>query len=262
MKMHSFSTLALAAAAALVLTPEAHAREGGYVAAGLGAVPEYEGASSQQAVPFLAARYESAGRSITLDGLSLRADVLPSDDWEAGPVLTYTFGRDEDAGPRVSQLGTIDDAVEAGGYVSRIWTSGPDGARKVRAALEAVQDISDVHDGWIVTPSVSLGRAISPRLSVNTELSASFVSGDYAQTYFGITPAGAAASGLAPYEAEGGLKDVGIGFSWNYALNQTWSLTGFSGYRRLLGDAADSPLVDSIGDANQYSAGLGIGMAF
>ena len=55
MKIHAFSTLALAAAAALVLPPEAHAREGGYVAAGLGAVPEYEGASSQQAVPFLAA---------------------------------------------------------------------------------------------------------------------------------------------------------------------------------------------------------------
>ena len=262
MKILSLTTLALAASAALILSLDAQAQEGGYIAAGIGAVPEYEGASDQQVIPFLAGRYDFGGRSVALEGLALRADLLSSDVWEAGPVATYPFGRDKEAGPVVSRLGEIDGAVEAGAYIARTWATGADGARDIRVAFQAVQDISDVHEGWILTPSVSVARSLTPRLRVSTELSANIVSDDYAQTYFGVTEAGAAATGLAPFEAGGGLKDVGLGLNWNYALNDTWSVTGYSGYRRLLGDAADSPLVDSIGDANQYTAGLGIGMAF
>jgi outer membrane scaffolding protein for murein synthesis (MipA/OmpV family) len=262
MKILSLTTLAVAISAATLATPDAHAENGGYIAAGIGAVPEYEGASEQQAIPFLAGRYDFGGRSIALEGLALRADLLPSDVWEAGPAMTYTFGRDEDAGSIVSRLDKIEGAVEAGGYVSRTWATGPDGGRGVRVAVQAVQDISDVHDGWIATPSISVSRALTPRLRVSTELSANFVSDEYAQTYFGLTPAGSSATGLPVFAAGGGLKDVGLGFNWNYALNDTWSVTGYSGYRRLVGDAADSPLVDGIGDANQYTAGFGTGMAF
>jgi outer membrane scaffolding protein for murein synthesis (MipA/OmpV family) len=119
-----------------------------------------------------------------------------------------------------------------------------------------------VHEGWIMTPSVSVSRALSGRLQISTELSANVVSDQYAQTYFGVTPAGAAVTGLDPFDAEGGLKDVGLSFGWAYAVTDTWSVTGVSSYRRLLSDAADSPLVDRIGDANQFTMGIGIGRSF
>lgn len=91
---------------------------------------------------------------------------------------------------------------------------------------------------------------------------AGFADSGYAQTYFGITPAGAAASGLPAYQIGGGLKDVGVNFTGTYSLSRRWSLTAVGSYRRLVGDFADSPIVAREGSANQFFAGLGIGYAF
>lgn len=38
--------------------------------------------------------------------------------------------------------------------------------------------------------------------------------------------------------------DVDVAPNLQARVNETWSLTGFAGYRRLLGDAADSSVVD------------------
>jgi outer membrane scaffolding protein for murein synthesis (MipA/OmpV family) len=115
------TTLALAA---LFTASSAYAQEGGYIAAGIGASPEYEGSPDQQVIPFLAARFQSGGRSIALEGLALRADLLGTDSWEAGPVATYTFGRDKDVETIASRLDVIDGAVELGAYAARTWSDG------------------------------------------------------------------------------------------------------------------------------------------
>lgn len=252
----------LGLAAAAFLLPDAFAQDGGYLTVGVSATPEYEGSPDQQIIPFVAGRYDFGDRSVALEGLTVRADLLSSPDWEAGPAASYTFGRDKDVDTVVRFLPEIDGAVEAGGYVAYNWLpETPDGT-SARLSLQAVQDISDAHDGWILTSAFGVSRPLSDRFQIGAEISASIVSDDYAETYFSVDPAGALATGLAPYSAEGGLKDIGLSLSSAWAATETWSLTGYTGYKRLLGDAADSPIVADAGDENQFTVGVGIGRSF
>jgi outer membrane scaffolding protein for murein synthesis (MipA/OmpV family) len=45
-------------------------------------------------------------------------------------------------------------------------------------------------------------------------------------------------------------------------LTENWSVMGRVGYARLLGDVADSPIVDREGSANAYEAGVFVGYRF
>jgi outer membrane scaffolding protein for murein synthesis (MipA/OmpV family) len=77
------------------------------------------------------------------------------------------------------------------------------------------------------------------------------------QTYFAVTPDQALASvaGLGVYDAEAGFKDVFVGGTAKIALSELWTLRFSARYARLIGDAADSPLVES---ENQWTAGVGL----
>ena len=48
----------------------------------------------------------------------------------------------------------------------------------------------------------------------------------------------------------------------SWSLIESWSPTGIAGYTRMLGDAADSPIVDDAGDANQFRAGVLVNYTF
>ena len=60
------------------------------------------------------------------------------------------------------------------------------------------------------------------------------------------------------FEASAGVRDVGFTLSSRFPLWRQLSLIGAINYERLLGDAADSPLTEDRGDANQVSATLGL----
>jgi outer membrane scaffolding protein for murein synthesis (MipA/OmpV family) len=81
---------------------------------------------------------------------------------------------------------------------------------------------------------------------------------DYSKAYFGVTAAGAAASGLPVYTASAGLTKAEIGLSARYLFSPNWGLNGRVAYGRLLGDAAKSPIVKQEGSANQFNATLGV----
>lgn len=236
---------------------------GNFIAAGVGATPEYEGSGSQQVIPFLSARVNVGERYIALDGLTARANLSPFKHAEFGPIVGYRFGRDGDVeNASVALLPRIDDAYEAGAFAAI--ESGPLFARgdRLRLSVDALHDVSGAHDSWTVTPALGYASAISDRLSTNVELSATVAGGGYADTYFSISAPSAAASGLGAFNADGGLKDIGASFQWTYAVNRKWSVIGFTSYKRLVGDAADSPIVADAGDEDQFTVGLGVGRSF
>jgi outer membrane protein len=71
------------------------------------------------------------------------------------------------------------------------------------------------------------------------------------QTYFGVSRQDAARSGLDRYNADSGIKDVGIDLGLNWMITQSWSAKGIASYTQLVGDADDdSPVVDE-GDEGQ-----------
>ena len=71
-----------------------------------------------------------------------------------------------------------------------------------------------------------------------------------------VNAAQAARSGLPVYRAESGLKDVGAGLNLSYMLGRNWMVTAVGGYSRLMGDAADAPLVVRYGSLDQWHGGL------
>lgn len=111
------------------------------------------------------------------------------------------------------------------------------------------------HESWVgemgmdfvMRPHDKLTLTLGPRISLGDDR--------FAATYFGVTPAESAASGLAAYAPSGGILDAGIEFGATYALNENWSLDGTLRYSRLMNDATASPIA-ALGSKDQYSLKL------
>lgn len=88
---------------------------------------------------------------------------------------------------------------------------------------------------------------------------AEFGNGRFNRTYFGVTPAEAAAPGnsFAPYTLSGGFHSIGLEVGAYQPLGANWGVTGAVRYDRLRGAAARSPIVQQ-GSRNQISAELGL----
>lgn len=156
----------------------------------------------------------------------------------------------------------IDDAYEIGSFAAIKTGSLLTEGDELKLRVQALRDLSDVYDGWIGDVTVSYQLPVGRRLTLMAAASASYADDNYAETYFGINATGAAASGLQAFTAEGGIKDVGVSLTASYALSDRWSVVGYGGFRRLLGDFADSPIVETAGSADQFSAGIGVGYRF
>ena len=89
-----------------------------------------------------------------------------------------------------------------------------------------------------------------------------YASAEYMNEFFGVSTAGAARSGLQQFDAESGIKDVGVNAGLTYKINPKWSATGLASFKRLLGDAEDSPVTDDEGDASQFFIGVLINISF
>ena len=76
------------------------------------------------------------------------------------------------------------------------------------------------------------------------------------ESYFGVSSAQSEKSGLSPFDAGGGFKNVGITLGLDYVFTDSIGIGGRAQYKRLVGDAADSPIVDDKGSADQFFSGL------
>jgi outer membrane scaffolding protein for murein synthesis (MipA/OmpV family) len=216
--------------------------------------PEYEGSDEFKVspLPLVMVSYRDL---VFLRGTTLGANAFtwqgprPSDKLQVGPLVRYQFGRDEDDSDDLRGMGDIDAAVEVGGFLT--YGIGP---WSLGATL--FKDASDAHDGFTAKFAAGHRHRFSPKLQLRSELSSTWADENYTQTYFGVTAAQSARSGMRQYSPEGGIKDVGITFDLDYSLTEHWGITGRVGYKRLLGDAADSPLVEDRGSANQLSTGI------
>jgi outer membrane protein len=85
-----------------------------------------------------------------------------------------------------------------------------------------------------------------------------YASEDYMSSFFDVTASDSALSGLPQFDADAAFRDVGISLMGMWHLNQAWHIAGGFEYKLLLGDAADSPVVDQRGDENQISVGVSL----
>lgn len=234
----------------------------GTVVLGAVAIPRYEGSKAYQAFPLVSGQVSLGHRYVELQGTSLRVNIINSPTLAVGPAASFTFGRGSDAPASVRALGTIGDAFEVGGFAALSFPGVLGKDDMVQLSVQVTADVSGQHDGTVGQVSASYRLPVTSRLWFAFDAHVGFADGRYARRYFSITPAGAAASGLARFDAGGGARDAGSGLSIGYAIDRRWSLIMFGNHRRLVGDVAASPVVSQAGNRNQFVAGAGIGWRF
>jgi len=224
-------------------------------------------------------------------GAGVEPDYLGSNDYRFAPSGSISFARKGDeAGPWGApddgfSVGLVGDRTLSAGLVGR-WRSGRDdkndlrGLDKIDGAVEAglfadgwpadwlrlrgeVRHGVSGHDKWTADLGAdAVGRTGAWTLSIGPRLT--WADSDFTALYFGVSPAEAARSpfGIKPFAAGGSFWEPGVLASAEYRLNHAWSVTGVAEYRRLTGDAADSPLVSGLGSKDQLYASLHVTYAF
>jgi outer membrane scaffolding protein for murein synthesis (MipA/OmpV family) len=182
----------------------------------------------------------------------------------AGVKLSRTSDVDD---PRVNALPKLKTAIEVGAYAGLSYKGLTNPYDKLSLRLNAVKDVNGAHGDWVFTPSVDFSTPLSLKTFAGLSASIDIVGDDYADYYFGITPTDATLHPeLTAYDPDGGIKSYTIGMLLGQSLEGTllegWSLFGTANYKRMLGDAADSPLVSDFGSRNQWFAAAGIGYTF
>jgi len=236
-------------------------------------VPSYEGSDDYILTPIGLAFGKVSGFGFATRGTALYVDLIPDKrdapvDFDFGPLANVRLDRTnriKDA--RVRALGELDTAIELG-----VWA----GVRKngvlheydsLGARVAWQKDVTDAHESTIVTPAIEYSSPLSTKTLVSFSLQAEHVGDGYARTYYSIGAAGAAASGLAAYNADGGWKSWRTTLLLGQALtgdlrHPKLSMFGGIGYSHLLGDIARSPIVRVAGDRDQYFATLGLAYTF
>lgn len=213
--------------------------------------PEFKGSKDYEfkPLPFVGLRYDRGDYYVAMEGGALRANVLPGGFMEIGPVVSYERGRADDIKSRaVRRLGEIDAAVNAGVFArKRFDVAG--GALGISA--EALTDTGKVHKGLFATVGLDYDRELTERWSVGASLATTWADRKYMQTYYGVSSAGALASGLSPFAADAGIENVEVGTSLRYRISDRWSALAHGSYRRLIDSAADSSIVVREGSADQ-----------
>jgi len=224
---------------------------------GVGAIyaPDYVGSDDFTVTAFPVLRIQKETFYVETDGPGLRANVMAHDLFEFGPIVRYGEGRSDVEDDAVDALPEIDNEIWAGlfiGYTHKGLTGERD---SLTFEAEFVTDVSG-NNGAIAELGVTYGFRATQRLALSVGASTTYADREYADTFFSVTETGAAASGLSTYTADSGVRDVGLSASARYSITPRANVLAITGVSRLLGDFADSPIVDERGSATQVSGGL------
>jgi MipA family protein len=211
---------------------------------GIQMLPSYEGADSFAVggYPIIKFNRLQLSNGVTLGG----GDSL---GFGFRPSFNVRGERNAADHAELQGLNTIDTAIELGigaDYEATNWRIYGDLRRGVTG-----------HDGFVGEAGAELITRPAEGLTLSTGPRLSFADAEYMNTYFGVTAAEAAASGRDAFAADGGLKSAGLGAKARYEFGNDWGVEGAVAWDRLVGDAADSPIVDT-GSADQFSARIGI----
>jgi outer membrane protein len=219
------------------------------VGAGAALRPAYEGARDYRFSPtgFFSLHY------LWLPGLGEVKSGRPTEGFSFGPSFRYVRERDSSEYAALRGLDDVDAAFELGGRFAytfgmfRPWVA-------VRYGLGG-------HNGIVGEAGLDMILRPTPVTELTFGPRTSFANREYMQTYLGVTPLESATSGLAPYAPGGGFKGVGAEATGRYQFTPQWAVIGSVTYERLIGDAADSPIVQA-GDDDQFVVKLGLSYRF
>ncbi len=257
------------AAAGCALATAAHAQDApnappSFVVGGVAALPEFEGSEDVQIVPLVAANFNAFGARVEVEGIQgVTVDLVRHPIWRAGPAFGAALPRNDDAtNDTIALLPEVGFSAEVGGFVGfETPVAGlPEG--RVSGDVSVRQDVAGGHEGLVVRTDLDYFFAVNRVLRFSVGANATYADQNYYDSFFTVTPEASVASGLAAFEAESGLKDVGAEGVMILSFHPRYAVFFRGAYNRLLADAADSPIVDVAGDPNQIFLGGGLFYSF
>jgi outer membrane protein len=242
----------LAAAAQMQITPDDYTLLG----AAIRTRPAYDGSKSQvnDIVPVV--RYYGQH----LFARTTQGILEGGARWNLGPglavgvQLAYEEGRDtsESAFLRTHNFGDdVDASGSVGAHVEWDTKLGP---APVSLLARYRQDV-DSDRGALADLRFNVGLYGQNNTIIALYTQATWASSKATNTFFGVSPAQAAATGLPAYEAGSGLQHVGLGLLASHDLTRRWTLVGSIQERWLQGDASRSPLAER-SRSNYANAGI------
>jgi outer membrane protein len=220
-------------------------------------MPKYEGSDEYEVLgfPYVFPTFSGGpGWFSRVDARGLddvRFKLIERDGFVAGPLGGYTFGREEDDGDLLEGLGDIDGGAVVGGFVG--YRLGP-----------VLFDVSyhqffDDSEGYQIRFGAEIERQVSQGVTLTGRIGATYADENYTQTYFGVSDDQAATSNLGAFDADAGFKDVHVQVGIKADLDDRWSARASVRYSHLLGDAGDSPVVES---EDQFTGLIGLSYKF
>ena len=171
-----------------------------------------------------------------------------------GPVMQLEFARRVKSDPALTGTGDVKLGVLVGAFFE-YWP-----VPWLRLRTETKEGIHG-HHGFVADEIIDFVVPID-RWTLSAGPRTTWADARANGRYFDINAIQSAASGLPQWQAKAGTRSAGLGAQARYRLDQQWSSHVFVEYDRLIGDAADSPLVQQRGDPNQYTFGAGITYTF
>jgi outer membrane protein len=233
-----------AAAAMLPLAVSAELSNDSMLGLGVRTRPAYDGAASQRSEIVPVVRYlgEPWFLRSTQGVLETGARVELGSGLHAGVQLAYEAGRRsrESAFLQSHQVADIDRGASFGLQLEWDHAFGP---MPVALLVRTRQQTES-----------NLGSQVDVRLSAGAYQSGAFGAGLFAQSswsstksasaYYGLDAPASAIAGLPAFQPGSGWLYASVGLLWSLRLGPQWDLVGNLEARRLLGDAARSPLVE------------------
>lgn len=180
--------------------------------------------------------------------------IIGGNGFRIGPTVQIQSGRDEE--DAIIGIGDVDTTIEGGAFAEAYLSPNVRLRGEVRKGFGGHKGlIGDVGADFIMGDPTGLQVSIGPRVRL--------ANARYVRAFYGINPDQSELTGLPIYEADGGLHSAGaLGYA-KYRLTDRVGLEAYARYDRLLGDAADSPLVlSAVGSRDQFEAGIGLSYSF
>lgn len=210
--------------------------------------PTFEGAKSYQAIgfPFVAPAGFGDGGLVQIKGADdVRLRLFQLGGFEFGPLAGYRFGREGDDVSHVPGLGDIDGGLVLGGFAT--YRTGP---FSISASYH--HQVTGDETGGLVRFGAELVSRPAPGLKLTTSIGTNYALEDYMTAFFGVN--------VGPiYRPSAGFKDVHAGVTAAIELTDQWSLLLIGRYAHLIGEAADSPIVET---ESQLYGGLALSYKF
>jgi len=229
---------------------------------GAGLSPDYEGSDDYDPLflPVFDITWNDTISVGTVGGPGVKIKVLkvqgptPRDKFTLTTKFGYFGGRDQDDNDALSGLGNLDGGVTA-------TLSADYQIRSFGTSLSINRDVSGDREGTSINGGLSYTPSLGfERTFITLASGVTWADDEYMSNSFGITSAQSASStrNLKVYAAESGIKDFDVSARVMHRFSKNIGAFGQVKYTQLMGDATDSPLVDSEGDAGQFFTFVGV----